>query len=553
MTTAALPAPAAHRAARRYATASGFAGTGRMLRLALRRDRIVLPAWVLLLSVPLGNAYVAGIDAVYPTEADRASFADSILASPSQLAMYGPIYNTSIGAVGVWKAGMFFTLVAVATILTVIRHTRAEEETGRSELVASTSVGRFAGLTAALVLGLGGALVTGLIGAASLASAEVPVRGSLAFGLALAGSGMVFAAVAAVAAQLSTGARVARGIAFGVLALAFSLRAVGDAQAGAGPVNPLTWLAPQGWSLQVRSFAGDRWWVLLLHLATALVCVGAAYLLLMRRDVGAGLIAERLGPPAASARLSGPLGLAWRLQRSTLLAWSVGLGLYALLIGSVVHGIGDELGSSETIRELIIRMGGADSLEDSMITYAFTMLGVAGSAYAISATLRLFGEENSGHAETVVTGAIGRTRWALTHLLFALGGPVVAMLTAGLLGGLVYGIAADDIGGKLPGVVAAALVQLPAIWLFVAITVALFGLAPRWTPVAWGVLTAAIAVFLLGSVSGSPQWLRDLEPFSHAPKVPGSEFSATPVVVVTGVAAVLLAIGLVGWRGRDLR
>ncbi|WP_280233217.1 ABC transporter permease [Nocardia cyriacigeorgica] len=553
MTTAALPAPAAHRAAGRYATASGFAGTGRMLRLALRRDRIVLPAWVLLLSVPLGSVYVASIDAVYPTEADRAAFADSILASPTQLAMYGPIYDTGIGAVGIWKAGMFFTLIAVATILTVIRHTRAEEETGRAELVASTSVGRFAGLTAALVLGLGGALVAGLIGAGSLAAAEVPVSGSLAFGLALAGSGMVFAAVAAVAAQLSTGARVARGIAFAVLALTFTLRAVGDAQAGDGPVSPLSWLSPQGWSLQVRAFAGDRWWVLLVHLITVLVCVAASYLLLMRRDVGAGLIAERLGPPAASAGLSGPMGLAWRLQRGTLLAWTVGLGLYALLIGSVVHGIGDELGSSETIRDLITRMGGAESLEDSMITYAFTMLGVAGSAYAISATLRLFGEENSGHTETVVTGAVGRIRWALSHLVFALGGPVIAMLTAGLLGGLVYGTAADDIGGKLPGVLAAALVQLPAIWLFVAITVALFGLAPRWTPLAWGVLTAAIAVFLLGSASDAPQWFRDLEPFSHAPKVPGSAFTATPVLVVTGLAAALLALGLVGWRGRDLR
>src|SRR5690606_12237011 len=258
MTTATLPRTGEHRAATRYRTASGFAGTGRMLRLALRRDRIVLPAWVLLLSVPLGSVYVASIETVYPTEADRASFADSILASPSQLAMYGPIYNTSIGAVGIWKAGMFFTLVAVATILTVIRHTRAEEETGRSELVASTSVGRFAGLTAALVLGLGGALATGVIGALSLAATGVPAGGSLAFGAALAGSGMVFAAVAAVAAQLSTSARLARGIAFGVLALAYTLRAVGDAQAGNGPVSPLTWLSPQGWSLQVRAFAGDR-------------------------------------------------------------------------------------------------------------------------------------------------------------------------------------------------------------------------------------------------------------------------------------------------------
>jgi ABC-2 type transport system permease protein len=532
---------------------TGFTGTARLLRLYLRRDRIVAPLWILLLSLPLGGVYVASIESVYPTAADRASFAATILASPAQLAMYGPIYNTSIGAVGIWKAGMFHTLIAVATILTVIRHTRAEEEAGRSEILASTSVGRYANLTAALVLALGGALLTGLLGAVSLSATDVPASGSLAFGLALAGSGMVFAAVAAVTAQVCTGARLARGLAFAVLAVTFTLRAIGDARAGAGPVSPLTWLSPQGWSLQVRPYAGDRWWVLALHLALLVVLMAVAYLLLRRRDVGAGLIAERLGAPAADAGLAGPFGLAVRLQRGTLLAWTIGVGLYGLVIGSVVAGIGDSFAENETLRDLITRMGGSESIEDSFISYAFTMLGVAGAAYAVSATLRLFGEENGHQAESVLSGAVGRLRWAGSHLVFALGGPVVIMLTAGLLGGVAYGLAKDDIGGELPGVVAAALVQLPAIWFFAGVTLALFGLVPRWTPVAWGLLTAAIAVLLLGSFSGAPQWFRDLEPFSHAPKVPGSEFTATPVVAVTVIAAVLLAAGLAGVRGRDVR
>jgi ABC-2 type transport system permease protein len=119
---------------------SSFSGTLGLLRLYLRRDRIVLPAWVLLLSIPLGAVYVGSIAAVYPTQADRASFAATIMASPAQRALYGNVYGDSLGATGIWKAGMFHVLIAVAVILTVVRHTRADEESGRTELIDSTAV-----------------------------------------------------------------------------------------------------------------------------------------------------------------------------------------------------------------------------------------------------------------------------------------------------------------------------------------------------------------------------------------------------------------------------
>ncbi|RDI53031.1 ABC transporter permease [Nocardia mexicana] len=532
---------------------SDFTGTLALLRLYLRRDRIVLTLWVLLLSLPLGTAYIKSIEEIYQTPADLQNYANGILSSPAQLAMYGPIYNTTLGAAGVWKAGMFYTLIAIATILTLIRHTRAEEETGREELLASTQVGRFANLTAALILTCTGALATGLVAAASLKGAGVPGSGSLAFGLGMAGSGIVFAAVAAVAAQLSAGARTARGIAFAVLAVTYTLRAVGDARAGDGPTNVLTWLSPQGWSLQVRPFAGDHWAILLLHVVTAVVLIAVAYGLLARRDLGAGLIAERPGVPAAGPGLSGPFGLAWRLQRGTLAAWCVGLSLYGLLIGSVVDGIGDQLGSNQTVRDMISRLGGSQQIEDSMITMAYTMLGLAAAAYSISAALRLHSEETSDRAETVLTGAVGRIRWAASHLAFALGGPVVLLVISGAIGGLVYGLATDDVGGKLPRVLGAALVQLPAVWLFTGAAVLLFGLIPRYAPVAWGVFTGGIALFLLGSISGMPQWVMDLDPYSHLPKLPAASFTATPVVILIAIAAALTTVGLTAFRRRDLR
>jgi ABC-2 type transport system permease protein len=545
MSTATLDRPRpAHPAPR---AGSNFSGTLGMLRLYLRRDRVSLPLWVLLLSVPLASVYVGSILKIYPNEAARAGFAASIMASPAQRALYGQVYNDSIGAVGIWKAGMFHLLIAVAVILTVIRHTRADEETGRTELVDSTAVGRYASLSAALLLSFGASIATGAIGAAGLLTTNIPAGGSLAFGAALAGSGLVFTAVAAVAAQLSPSARFARGAAFATLGTAFTLRAIGDAGDGR-----LSWLSPLGWSLQVRPYAGDRWWVLLLHLVTTAVLTLVAYRLLAGRDVGAGLIAERPGPGTAGPRLSSVGGLTWRLDRGALLLWTVGLCLYGLLMGSVVHGIGDELGDSTLARDIVARMGGTSALEEAFIAVAFTMMGMAAAAFAISLTLRLHQEESGQRAETTLAGAVSRTHWLASHLTAAVVGSAVAMLVSGVAGGLVYGIAAGDVDGKLAIVVGTAAAQLPAVWLLAAVTVGLFGLAPRFTPVAWGVLVGFVALYLIGSLARFPQWVLDLEPFAHIPRV-GADFTAVPLLWLLAIDVALIALGAMAFRRRDIR
>jgi ABC-2 type transport system permease protein len=528
--------------------ASGLAGTLGLLRLYLRRDRVVLPLWVLLLSLPLAPVYIGSIEKVYATAAERAQFAASIMASAAQRALYGDVYNDSLGAVGIWKAGVFHLLIGVAVILTVIRHTRADEETGRTELIDSTAVGRYAGLTAALLLAFGASVATGLIGIAGLLTTDVPAAGSVAFGLALACSGLVFTAVAAVAAQLSTSARTARGIAFAVLGLAFMLRAVGDAGS-----PTLSWLSPLGWSLQVRPYAGDRWWVLLLHLATVTVLTAVAYQLLRQRDIGAGLITERPGRPAAPPTLASTFGLSWRLHRGSLLAWTIGLCIYGALIGSVVHGLGDELGANPKLSDIVNRLGGSNALEYSFIVISFSLLAVAAAAMAISATLRLHHEETSQRGETMLAEAVGRTRWAVSHLAFALVGSAVAILAAGVIAGLGYGIAAHDVGGKLTTVLGVAATQLPAIWVPAAVTLALFGVLPRFTPVAWAVLVAFVAVYLLGSIAGFPHWVLDLVPFTHTQRVPGEPFRAAPVIWLLAIDAALIGLGLVAFRRRDLR
>ncbi|MGD1111635.1 MAG: ABC transporter permease, partial [Mycobacterium sp.] len=203
-------------------------------------------------------------------------------------------------------------------------------------------------------------------------------------------------------------------------------------------------------------------------------------------------------------------------------------------------------------RDIVARMGGTGTLEEAFIAVAFTMMGMAAAAFAISLTLRLHQEESEQRAETTLSGAVSRTRWLASHVVAALLGSAVAMLGAGVAGGLVYGIVAGDVVGKVATVVASAAVQLPAVWLLCALTVGLFGLAPRFTPLVWGLLVGFVAVYLIGSLAGLGQWLLDLEPFSHIPRV-GQDFTAVPLLWLLAIDVALIALGTSAFRRRDLR
>ncbi|MFE1593363.1 ABC transporter permease [Nocardia sp. NPDC058705] len=528
-------------------TTGEFAGTGQMLRLYLRRDRVVAPLWALSIGL-MPALQIVSIKDIYTTAEQLDGFAATTAASPALIAMYGPVFSSALGSIGTWKAGAMYAVIAIAVVLTVIRHTRVEEETGRAELVGATSIGRFAGLTGALLLTYGASTVAGIICTASLFATGLPVGGSVAFGAALTGSGVVWGAVAAVAAQVSTGARLARGIAFATLGAAFAVRAVGDAGNGV-----LSWFSPLGWCLQIRPFADERWWALVPLAALGTGATLLAYRLLRTRDIGAGLLADRPGPAAAGTALSGPVGLAWRLQRGSLLAWTTGFALYGLLIGGAVNSIGGMLDDSGTLQDVVTSLGGSADLEKAFIAYAVTMLAAAAAAYSVSAVLRLHEEENSGRAETVLAAAVGRVRYASSHLLFAIGGPAVALLASGLGIGIVWGATDGDIAGKVGESVGAVAVQLPAVWVVTAIAMLLFGALPKYAALAWAVLSAMIVIFLLGSLGSFPQWIIDLVPFVHPPKLPGAAFDITPIAYLIALAGTGILLGLIAFRRRDLR
>lgn len=527
-----------------------FTGTGHLVRLALRRDRVVLPVWVVLLGIL--PAATSGTYAVfYPDAASRASLTAGAASNPSANLIYGPAFDLSTaGGYTAWKFGAFVALfVALACLFTVTRHTRQEEDSGRAELLSSGVTGRFALLTAALLVACGGALATGALMVVALLAAGLPVGGSVAFGLSIALAGCVFSAIAAVTAQLGTFSRTANGLASAVLGLFFLMRGVGDS---AADLRWLSWVSPLGWALQVRSYAGERWWVLLLPVAATAVLVMLAYALLPRRDVGMGILPSRPGRAAASASLRSPLALAWRLHRGMLTGWAVGYAIGGALLGSLAAGIGDVIGNSEQVRAVMTRLGGASSLVDAYIAAIANILGMIAAVYAVQATLRMRQEETEQRLEPVLATGVRRLRWAASHLVFALLGSTLLLVVGGVFAGLLHGSRVHDVGGQVSRFLGATLAQVPAVWVVAGLSVLILGFVPKYSQACWSVASLSLAIAVYGPALRLPQAVLDVSPFSHVPKLPTAPLTATPMLWLTGVAVVTLVAGLAGFRRRDI-
>jgi ABC-2 type transport system permease protein len=529
---------------------SPLAGAGALARLGARRDRVMLAVWVYVLTILVVSTGYS-FKGLYKTAASREAVYAGITHDPATLALAGPAYGSSVAALTAYKVGTACAVLAgLMSVFIVIRHTRADEESGRLELIGSTAVGRNAALAAGLLLAAIANAAAVLLITAGGAVIGLPAAGSAALALAIGSSGLLFAAVAAVAAQLSGSARGARAIGVCAIIAAYVPMSVGAAAGTSGSLRWVMWLGPLGWSSKVQPYAGDRWAVLALPLAAA---VAVAVALAARRDLDAGLVPPRPGPPHASPLLRGPLALAWRLQRASLLGWAAGMAVFAAAFGSVAANIGSMLGSSAAARNAIARLGGQPGMTDAYLAAMMTIIGLVVAGYAVSVVLRLRSDETAARGELLLATATSRVNWAGSQFLVAAFGSAVMLAAAGLGAGVALGLRAGDPGAALPRLLGAAFVQLPAVLAVLAVAATAFGLLPRsCVAAAWSALGLAALLVLLGPTLRLAQWAQDLSPFTHVPKLPGGTMAVAPLVWLAAVAAALTVASLAALRRRDI-
>ncbi len=531
---------------------TNLTGTRILIRLGLRRDRIILPIWIYAYLI-IAYANPASIHQLYPTQAALDAAANGIGSNPALVAMAGPAVDlNSLGGLSAWKFVLFAALGAgLMSILTVTRHTRAEEETGRQELLGAGVLGRKAPLTAAVTLALIANLALGVVTAFGGTFGGTPLVGSIAYGASIAAAGWAFTGIAAFTAQLSQSARTCTGIAIAVLGASYVLRVIGDT---AGPHGPgwLTWTNPIGWALNFHPYAGPRWWILAIALVTTIAFTALGYTVTNHRDFAAGLLPDRPGPAAAAPRLRSPLALATRLHLGLFTAWAIGFALAGFALGTITNSIGSIISGSPQVAKALTQLGGQTGLSNAYLAAILSLTGMIAAIYTVQATLRLRGEETSGRIEPLLATTVSRTRLAASHLTYAIGGTTVLLAIIGVTTGLGAGLTTHHLGDQLGNDTVAALLQTPAAWTLAGIAIAITGLLPSYSNTAWAAVAIVILIGELGPVLRLNHWAMDISPFTHLPKLPGGTITATPIIWLVVVAAALTATGLAAFRRRDI-
>lgn len=524
-------------------------GTWSLLRLALRRERVATTVWVLAIGLTVLSTALT-LPELFTDPAERAARLQ-LMANPAAIAFGGPLHTVDDYTFGAMMTNEMLGFAAVfgalMSLLIVVRHTRTEEETGRTELVRANVVGRHAQLTAALLMAVIANVVLALIVALGLGAAgieSITWSGSWLFASAMAMVGIVFAGVAAVTAQINEHGRGANGMAGLLLGLAFTLRVAGDIGQ-----NFLSWLSPIGWAHRTYAYVDDRWWPLLLGVGLTAVLVAAAIKLENRRDVGAGLRAPKTGASHASPALATPQALALRLQRTPLIAWVVSMFTFGAVFGLLLADIEGFAAEMTAIEDLLGEVEAA--LIDAYIGLMAMMMAMAAAVFAVGAMLRSRTEELTGRAEPVLAAAVSRHRWMASHAVVALGGGTL-IAVAGAVGLGATGAATLGDASVVGATVSTTLVYMVGTVFMAGLAATLFGLWPKVTFIAWAFLAYSLTAGFLGGLLGLPEWAMDLTIYRVLPMVNAQAFTPGPVALIAAIGAGLLAVGFVAFRRRDL-
>jgi ABC-2 type transport system permease protein len=528
---------------------SPVTGLGALLRLNLRTDRVRLVVWASAVGLSAW-ASVVSLDAAYPTDESLQARA-ALLSNPATVMMTGPAFaldDYTFGAMVANELSLYVLLaVAIMSIQLAVRHTRAEEESGRLELVRSLPVGRFAPATASvLTVGIAN-LVVGAALTLALLLAGMEAASSVAFGAASVLTGMVFAGIATVAAQLTEFSRAATGMSMAALALAFLVRGVGDVIDDQG--SWLSWFSPFAWAQQTRLYVDLRWWPLLVAVGAVVALYVLAVALARRRDLGAGLRPARAGAATASPWLLSPGGLASRLLSGSLTAWLLGTFFFAVAMGALANELDAMLEDNPMLEEWIALEGTDITAEFAGVILTFVL--IAPAVLVVSGVLRLKNEEETGRTEQTIVAGRSRTGYLGGWLGTVLVHTVLLTAAGGI--GVGLGVAAGTGETRWIGeLLLAALVFLPALLLLGAVAVALLGLAPRLTVLAWLLVVWVSLVLFLGELLDLPDWARDISPFTRTPVLPADDLAAAPLLLLGGLAVVLVLAGFLGFRRRDV-
>lgn len=527
-----------------------FANTGLLSRFILRLDRIRIPLWLIGL-VLFTLITPPALDGLYQTQQDRDAITET-MTNPAMTAMLGT-GDLDLYTIGAMTAHQMIVMTAVIVgimaILLVTRHTRADEEDGRIEILRSLPTGRLSYLNATLIVTSGTFIALALLigfGLYALGIESMDLEGSLLYGAALGGTGFVFTGVTAVFAQLSENSRGTIGWSIAVLILSYLFRAVTDVSN-----ETLTWISPLGWVSKAAVYSSNNWGAILLMLALAAILYVLANFLNSIRDLEQGFIAAKSGRRYASRLLQSPLGLAFRLQRTGFIAWAIGLYILGASYGSIFGDLESFFEGNDMYQQMLQHAEGT-SIVEQFIPTLMIVLSLIATIPPVMAMNKLRVEEKKGRLEHLLVRAISREKLIGSYVVLALVNGFV-MLSLSAIGLWSAAISVIEEGISFSMIYHAAIVYFPAMIVMIGFAAILNGLLPRFTSWIWGYFLYSFFVLYLGNLFQFPNWVGKLSPFGHVPQVPIEDATFLPLFILIIIGAGLMVASVKGFHKRDVQ
>lgn len=529
---------------------SNFFQTGRLMKHILKRDRFRIPIWLISLIFFTITVPVA-FDELYPSQQERDFLAET-MNNPALIAMVGPadLSNYTIGVMTSHQMLLITALiVGLMSILMMIRHTRADEEDGRLELIRSLPVGKLSMLNASLIVviivNIVLVILTGVF-LFSLGIESIDFEGSLLYGATLGFTGILFATITAVLAQLTETSRGTLGFAIAILLGSYFLRAIGDVSA-----EVLSWISPLGWVPMTEVYANNQWWPIVLMILLSFVFTILAYYLNTIRDLGAGLLPSKAGKATASNWITNPIGFALRLQKTAIISWAVGMLLFGLSYGSVFGDLESFIEGNDMLKQIF-----ANNSEISLVEQFISILMIVITLFATIPPLlnifRLYAEEKKGRLENIMSFSLSRTRLMFSYLIISIVNGFV-MISLAAFGLWAAGNAVVDDGISFWNIYSAALAYYPAMIVLIGLATFFIGYKPKFNFIIWLYLFYSFIVLYFGEIFQFSEWVGKLSPFGYIPALPVDEFEWLPIIILTIIAIILIIGGLISYNKRDIQ
>jgi len=502
---------------------------------------------------------IIGYVSLYKTPAAREQLVHTLGSNSGINALLGmPHRIDTVGGFTAWRTlGIAMIIGSIWGLLLSTKTFRGEEESGRWEMFLTGQTTARKGAANALI-GLLAALGVLFIitSAATFAAGQThhlhfTLSESCFFGLALAATAAEFMAVGALTSQLAPIRRRASMYAALVFGVSFLARAASDASSSLGwLIN----LSPLGWIEKLHPLRDSSpIWLVPIAIFCLVFSLAAVYLA-GRRDLGASLLADKDTAKARRRLLGSPLGLAFRLEKNTVIGWTLGAAFVGLAYGYIAKSATQIIKDSAGAGKVVSKIAGEAQLAGAktFLGILFLLATILIMAEATSLVGSMRNEESQGYLDNFLVRQTSRLRWLSGRL-----GVIYIALTFSVIAAAVFGWlgeASQHTGVSFHEMFTAGLNILPAEIFIAGIGILTFGFKPRLTSsVMYGAIAWSFLLEMVGSAINLNHYILDTSIIHHIALAPAVSPNWTTGKIYIAAGVIMMLLGSARFNSRDLQ